>query len=117
MKALIIILAIILFFVVFLVVKLSSESNFVKSFIFCCFDMLINIGLELLMLAMLSLLGTNDFYEETEVYTFNRMVSSLIFAITCIPFKYFYALLWNKIVNIRKIFRIFNFLYHNLFSY
>ena len=91
--------AIILFFVVFLVVKLSSESNFVKSFIFCCFDMLINIGLELLMLAMLSLLGTNDFYEETEVYTFNRMVSSLIFAITCIPFKYFYALLWNKIVN------------------
>ena len=37
--------SIVLFFVVFLVLKLLSESNFVKSFIFCCFDMLINIGL------------------------------------------------------------------------
>lgn len=91
---------IMLFLAVFLVVKLSSESNFVKAFIFCCFDMLINIGLELLILGVFILLGMNDFYSiDNNVYSFNRMVSSLVFTIVGIPFKYFYALLWNKIVN------------------
>ena len=69
--------SIVLFFVVFLVLKLLSESNFVKSFIFCCFDMLINVGLELLLLGLLNLLGMNDFYDVSEFYTFSRMVMLL----------------------------------------
>ncbi len=93
--------SIVLFFVVFLVLKLLSESNFVKSFIFCCFDMLINIGLELLLLGLLNLLVMNDFYDVSEFYTFSRMVSAIVFAVICIPFKYLYALLWNRIVNKR----------------
>lgn len=93
--------SIVLFFVVFLVLKLLSESNFVKSFIFCCFDMLINIGLELLLVSLLCFIGMNDFYSTGESYTFNRMVSAIIFAVLCIPFKYLYALLWNRIVNKR----------------
>ena len=83
----------------FLVLKLSSESNFVKSFIFCCFDMLINITLEMVLLMLVTLIGINDFQDVTDVYTYNRMISSLIFTIICIPFKYFLALLWNRIVN------------------
>ena len=93
--------SIVLFFIVFLVLKLLSESNFVKSFIFCCFDMLINVGLELLLLGLLNLLGMNDFYDVSEFYTFSRMVSAIVFAVICIPFKYLYALLWNRIVNKR----------------
>lgn len=91
--------SIVLFLTVFIILKLMSEANFVKSFIFCCFDMLINIGLELLILCVFSLLGLNDFYNLDNVYSFNRMAGSLVFTITCIPFKYFYALLWNRIVN------------------
>ena len=79
--------SIVLFFIVFLVLKLLSESNFVKSFIFCCFDMLINVGLELLLLGLLNLLGMNDFYDVSEFYTFSRMVSAIVFAVICIPFK------------------------------
>ena len=95
--------SIVLFFVVFLVLKLLSESNWVKSFIFCCFDMLINVGLELLLLGLLNLLGMNDFYDVSEFYTFSRMVSAIVFAVICIPFKYLYALLWNRIVKQKNI--------------
>jgi signal transduction histidine kinase len=63
--------------------------------------MLINVGLELLLLGLLNLLGMNDFYDVSEFYTFSRMVSAIVFAVICIPFKYLYALLWNRIVNKR----------------
>ena len=52
-----------------------------------------------MLLGLLNLLGMNDFYDVSEFYTFSRMVSAIVFAVICIPFKYLYALLWNRIVN------------------
>ena len=91
--------AAVLFILVFVVFKLSSESDFVKPFIFLCLDMLVNITLEMLLLMMVTLIGINDFQDVNDVYTFNRMISSLMFTVICIPFKYLIALLWNRIVN------------------
>ena len=91
--------AAILFILVFVVFKLSSESDFVKPFIFLCLDMLVNITLEMLLLMTVTLIGINDFQDVNDVYTFNRMISSLMFTVICIPFKYLIALLWNRIVN------------------
>lgn len=91
--------AAVLFILVFVVFKLSSESDFVKPFIFLCLDMLVNITLEMLLLMTVTFIGINDFQDVNDVYTFNRMISSLMFTVTCIPFKYFIALLWNRIVN------------------
>ena len=91
--------AAILFILVFVVFKLSSESDFVKPFIFLCLDMLVNITLEMLLLMTVTLIGINDFQDVNDVYTFNRMISSLMFTVICIPFKYFITLLWNRIVN------------------
>ena len=79
--------------------KLSSESDFVKPFIFLCLDMLVNITLEMLLMMTVTLIGINDFQDVNDVYTFNRMISSLMFTVICIPFKYLIALLWNRIVN------------------
>ena len=90
--------AAVLFILVFVVFKLSSESDFVKPFIFLCLDMLVNITLEMLLLTV-TLIGINDFQDVNDVYTFNRMISSLMFTVICIPFKYLIALLWNRIVN------------------
>ena len=90
--------AAVLFILVFVVFKLSSESDFVKPFIFLCLDMLVNITLEMLLM-MVTLIGINDFQDVNDVYTFNRMISSLMFTVICIPFKYLIALLWNRIVN------------------
>ena len=42
--------AAVLFILVFVVFKLSSESDFVKPFIFLCLDMFVNITLEMLLL-------------------------------------------------------------------
>ena len=91
--------AAILFILVFVVFKLSSESDFVKPFIFLCLDMLVNITLEMLLLMTVTLIGINDFQDVNDIYTFNRMISSLMFTVICIPFKYLIALLWNMIVN------------------
>ena len=91
--------AAVLFILVFVVFKLSSESDFVKPFIFLCLDMLVNITLEMLLLMTVTLIGINDFQDVNDVYTFNRMISSLMFTVICIPFKYLIALLWNRIVN------------------
>ena len=91
--------AAVLFILVFVVFKLSSESDFVKPFIFLCLDMLVNITLEMLLMMMVTLIGINDFQDVNDVYTFNRMISSLMFTVICIPFKYLIALLWNRIVN------------------
>ena len=91
--------AAILFILVFVVFKLSSESDFVKPFIFLCLDILVNITLEMLLLMTVTLIGINDFQDVNDVYTFNRMISSLMFTVICIPFKYFITLLWNRIVN------------------
>ena len=91
--------AAVLFILVFVVFKLSSESDFVKPFIFLCLDMLVNISLEMLLLMTVTLIGINDFQDVNDVYTFNRMISSLMFTVICIPFKYLIALLWNRIVN------------------
>lgn len=91
--------AAILFILVFVVFKLSSESDFVKPFIFLCLDMLVNITLEMLLMMTVTLIGINDFQDVNDVYTFNRMISSLMFTVICIPFKYLIALLWNSIVN------------------
>ncbi len=91
--------AAILFILVFVVFKLSSESDFVKPFIFLCLDMLVNITLEMLLLMTVTLIGINDFQDVNDIYTFNRMISSLMFTVICIPFKYLIALLWNSIVN------------------
>ena len=91
--------AAILFILVFVVFKLSSESDFVKPFIFLCLDMLVNITLEMLLLMTVTLIGINDFQDVNDIYTFNRMISSLMFTVICIPFKYLIALLWNRIVN------------------
>ena len=91
--------AAILFILVFVVFKLSSESDFVKPFIFLCVDMLVNITLEMLLMMTVTLIGINDFQDVNDVYTFNRMISSLMFTVICIPFKYLIALLWNSIVN------------------
>ena len=91
--------AAVLFILVFVVFKLSSESDFVKPFIFLCLDMLVNITLEMLLLMTVTLIGINDFQDVNDVYTFNRMISSLMFTVICIPFKYFITLLWNRIVN------------------
>ena len=91
--------AAVLFILVFVVFKLSSESDFVKPFIFLCLDMLVNITLEMLLMMMVTLIGINDFQNVNDVYTFNRMISSLMFTVICIPFKYLIALLWNRIVN------------------
>ena len=88
-----------MFILVFVVFKLSSESDFVKPFIFLCLDMLVNITLEMLLMMMVTLIGINDFQNVNDVYTFNRMISSLMFTVICIPFKYLIALLWNRIVN------------------
>ena len=88
-----------MFILVFVVFKLSSESDFVKPFIFLCLDMLVNITLEMLLLMTVTLIGINDFQDVNDVYTFNRMISSLMFTVICIPFKYFITLLWNRIVN------------------
>ena len=88
-----------MFILVFVVFKLSSESDFVKPFIFLCLDMLVNITLEMLLMMMVTLIGINDFQDVNDVYTFNRMISSLMFTVICIPFKYLIALLWNRIVN------------------
>ena len=88
-----------MFILVFVVFKLSSESDFVKPFIFLCLDMLVNITLEMLLLMTVTLIGINDFQDVNDVYTFNRMISSLMFTVICIPFKYLIALLWNRIVN------------------
>lgn len=88
-----------LFILTFIVFKLMSESNFVKSFIFCCFDMLINIMLEMFLLLLVTLVGINDFQDVTDIYSFNRMIASLMFTVICIPCKYLLALLWNRIVN------------------
>ena len=89
----------VLFILVFVVFKLSSESDFVKPFIFLCLDMLVNITLEMLLMMTVTLIGINDFQDVNDVYTFNRMISSLMFTVICIPFKYLIALLWNRIVN------------------
>ena len=91
--------AAILFILVFVVFKLSSESDFVKPFIFLCLDMLVNITLEMLLLMTVTLIGINDFQDVNDIYTFNRMISSLMFTVICIQFKYLIALLWNRIVN------------------
>ena len=91
--------AAVLFILVFVVFKLSSESDFVKPFIFLCLDMLVNITLEMLLLMTVTFIGINDFQDVNDVYTFNRMISSLMFTVICIPFKYLIALLWNRIVN------------------
>ena len=91
--------AAILFILVFVVFKLSSESDFVKPFIFLCLDMLVNITLEMLLMMTVTFIGINDFQDVNDVYTFNRMISSLMFTVICIPFKYLIALLWNRIVN------------------
>ena len=91
--------AAVLFILVFVVFKLSSESDFVKPFIFLCLDMLVNITLEMLLMMTVTLIGINDFQDVNDVYTFNRMISSLMFTVICIPFKYLIALLWNRIVN------------------
>ena len=91
--------AAVLFILVFVVFKLSSESDFVKPFIFLCLDMLVNITLEMLLMMTVTLIGINDFQDVNDVYTFNRMISSLMFTVICIPFKYLIALLWNSIVN------------------
>ena len=88
-----------MFILVFVVFKLSSESDFVKPFIFLCLDMLVNITLEMLLMMTVTLIGINDFQDVNDVYTFNRMISSLMFTVICIPFKYLIALLWNSIVN------------------
>ncbi len=93
--------AAVLFILVFVVFKLSSESDFVKPFIFLCLDMLVNITLEMLLMMTVTLIGINDFQDVNDVYTFNRMISSLMFTVICIPFKYLIALLWNRIVNKR----------------
>ncbi len=91
--------AAVLFILVFVVFKLSSESDFVKPFIFLCLDMLVNITLEMLLMMTVTFIGINDFQDVNDVYTFNRMISSLMFTVICIPFKYLIALLWNRIVN------------------
>ena len=91
--------AAVLFILVFVVFKLSSESDFVKPFIFLCLDMLVNITLEMLLMMTVTLIVINDFQDVNDVYTFNRMISSLMFTVICIPFKYLIALLWNRIVN------------------
>lgn len=78
---------------------LMSKSGIVKPFIFLCLDMLVNVTLEMLMLTMVTFIGINDFQDANDVYTFNRMISSLMFTVACIPFKYFIAQLWNRIVN------------------
>ena len=91
--------AAVLFILVFVVFKLSSESDFVKPFIFLCLDMLVNITLEMLLMMTVTLIGINDFQDVNDIYTFNRMISSLMFTVICIPFKYLIALLWNRIVN------------------
>ena len=88
-----------MFILVFVVFKLSSESDFVKPFIFLCLDMLVNITLEMLLMMTVTFIGINDFQDVNDVYTFNRMISSLMFTVICIPFKYLIVLLWNRIVN------------------
>lgn len=91
--------AITLFLLTFVVFWLMSESNFVKSFIFCCFDMLINVMIETLLVLLTTFIGINDFQDVVDIYSFNRMAASLMFTVVCIPFKYLLALLWNKVVN------------------
>lgn len=91
--------AITLFSLTFVVFWLMSESNFVKSFIFCCFDMLINVMVETLLVLLTTFIGINDFQDVVDIYSFNRMSASLMFTVVCIPFKYLLALLWNKVVN------------------
>ena len=78
--------AAVLFILVFVVFKLSSKSDFVKPFIFLCLDMLVNITLEMLLLMTVTFIGINDFQDVNDVYTFNRMISSLMFTVICIPF-------------------------------
>ena len=89
----------VLFFVTFAVLRLMSEANTVKAFIFCAFDMMINVCIDMLLLGIMVVMNMNDFQTSEDIYTFDRMIASLIFTVMCIPLKYLYSVLWNKIVN------------------
>lgn len=90
---------IVLFLLIFAVMRLLSEANTVKAFIFCAFDMVINVGVDIFLLGLMIALNMNDFQTTEDIYTFNRMVATIMFTIISIPLKYLYSLLWNKIVN------------------
>ncbi len=89
----------VLFLLLFAVLRLLSEANTVKAFVFCAFDMLINVGVDMAILGLMMALNMNDFQTTEDIYTFNRMVATIMFTVICIPLKYLYSLLWNKIVN------------------
>lgn len=89
----------VLFLLLFVVLRLLSEANTVKAFVFCAFDMLINVGVDMTILGLMMALNMNDFQTTEDIYTFNRMVATIMFTVICIPLKYLYSLLWNKIVN------------------
>lgn len=89
----------VLFLLLFVVLRLLSEANTVKAFVFCAFDMLINVGVDMAILGLMMALNMNDFQTTEDIYTFNRMVATIMFTVICIPLKYLYSLLWNKIVN------------------
>ena len=89
----------VLFFVTFAVLRLMSEANTVKAFIFCAFDMMINVCIDMLLLGIMVVMNMNDFQTSEDIYTFDRMIASLIFTVMCIPLKYLYSVLWNKVVN------------------
>lgn len=89
----------VLFLLLFVVLRLLSEANTIKAFVFCAFDMLINVGVDMAILGLMMALNMNDFQTTEDIYTFNRMVATIMFTVICIPLKYLYSLLWNKIVN------------------
>lgn len=78
---------------------LMSKSGIVKAIIFNGFDMVINMLLEFaIFLSFYGIFITNNGIT-TDVYTSERVVSSVLFTTLSLPFKYLLAAVWNKIAG------------------
>ena len=78
---------------------LMSKSGIVKAIIFNGFDMVINMLLEFaIFLSFFGIFITNNGIT-TDVYTSERVVSSVLFTTLSLPLKYLLAAVWNKIAG------------------
>lgn len=78
---------------------LMSKSGIVKAIIFNGFDMVINMLLEFaIFLSFYGIFITNNGIT-TDVYTSERVVSSVLFTTLSLPLKYLLAAVWNKIAG------------------
>ena len=78
---------------------LMSKSGIVKAIIFNGFDMVINMLLEfIIFLSFFGIFITNNGIT-TDVYTSERVVSSVLFTTLSLPLKYLLAAVWNKIAG------------------